>query len=55
MSSFISVSESEATDLTNPDVLHRLVKQVMDNGTASTVAEAEAIFKGYKIEIDFQP
>ncbi len=30
-------------------------KQVMDNGTASTVAEAESIFRGYKIEIDFQP
>jgi hypothetical protein len=53
LSSFILESEIQTTDSTNPDVLHRLVKQAMDNGTATTVAEAEAIFKGYTIGIQF--
>jgi hypothetical protein len=55
MSSFISESEVQLQDSANPDVLHRLVKQVMDNGTAATLAEAEAIFKGYAISIHFMP
>lgn len=53
MSSSILESEIQAHDSTSPDALHRLVKQVMDNGTATTVAEAEAIFKGYSIAIHF--
>ncbi|WP_131992947.1 thiamine biosynthesis protein ThiF [Acidipila rosea] len=35
--------------------MHRLVKQLMDNGTAATVAEAEAIFHGYKLVIGYEP
>jgi hypothetical protein len=55
MSSFISESDNQAVDSTNPDVLHRLVKQALDNGTAPTLAEAEAIFRGYKLAIHFHP
>jgi hypothetical protein len=53
MSSSILESEIQPTDSTNPDALHRLVKQAIDNGTAATVAEAQAIFKGYTIGIHF--
>jgi hypothetical protein len=35
----------------NADNLHRLVKQVMDSGQASTVEEAKAIFLGYRIVV----
>lgn len=47
--------EDERKELTNPDGLHRLVKQLMDNGTATTVDEAETIFDGYKLVIDYKP
>ena len=33
--------------------LHRLMKAALDNGTASSLAEAEAIFKGYTLSIAF--
>jgi hypothetical protein len=33
----------------NADTLHRLVKQVLDSGTASSIAEAEALFRGYQV------
>ena len=55
MPSFILESEIQSNDSTSADALHRLVKQAMDNGTATTVAEAEAIFKGYTIGIRFHP
>ena len=54
MLSFKSDSEEQQQERTSPDGLHRLVKQLMDNGTASTVADAEAIFNGYKLEIDYE-
>jgi hypothetical protein len=50
-----SDSEEQQQERTSPDGLHRLVKQLMDNGTAATVAEAETIFHGYKLVIDYQP
>lgn len=55
MISSISESKDQGQELTSPDDLHRLVKQLMDNGTATTVAEAEAIFSGYKLAIDYVP
>jgi hypothetical protein len=55
MSSFILESDTQSKGSASPDGLHRLVKQVMDNGTATTVADAEAIFKGYRIGIHFDP
>src|SRR4051794_32929005 len=33
----------------NADTLHRLVKQVLDSGAASSIAEAEALFRGYQV------
>ena len=35
----------------NADQLHRLVKQVIDSGQASTVEEAEEIFRGYRVAV----
>lgn len=55
MFSSTSDSEGQRQELTTPDGLHRLVKQLMDNGTATTVAEAEEIFSGYKLVIDYEP
>jgi hypothetical protein len=33
------------------DTLHRLVKQLIDSGAAKTIAEAEAIFAGFRIAL----
>ncbi|HYD82754.1 MAG TPA: hypothetical protein VEA63_01855, partial [Opitutus sp.] len=33
------------------DTLHRLVKQLIDSGAAKTVAEAEAIFAGFRVAL----
>lgn len=55
MFSSTSDSESQRQELTSPDGLHRLVKQLMDNGMATSVAEAEAIFSAYKLVIDYEP
>ena len=55
MFSSTSDSENQRQELTSPDGLHRLVKQLMDNGMATSVAEAEAIFSGYKLVIDYEP
>src|SRR5689334_17998689 len=33
------------------DTLHRLVKQALDSGAASSVAEAEALFAGYRLAL----
>jgi hypothetical protein len=50
-----SDSEEQQQERSSPDELHRLVKQLMDNGTAATVVEAEAIFHAYKLVIDYEP
>lgn len=35
--------------------LHRLVKQAIDSGAAASIAEAEALFQGYRLAVEFQP
>ena len=35
-----------------PDSLHRLVKHAIDCGSAQSVAEAEAIFRGYRLAVE---
>lgn len=40
------------TALTSPDSLHRLVKHAMDSGASESVAEAEALFRGYALAIE---
>lgn len=38
----------------NPgDTLHRLVKQAIDSGSVQTVAEAQALFAGYRLGVEF--
>lgn len=37
------------------DSLHRLVKQAIDSGAANSVAEAQAMFLGFKLAIIFNP
>lgn len=39
------------TAFTAADKLHRLVKQALDSGAAPTLAEAEALFAGYRIAL----
>ncbi|EQD69663.1 UBA/ThiF-type NAD/FAD binding fold containing protein, partial [mine drainage metagenome] len=39
----------------SPDSLHRLVKQALDNGTAASVAEAESLFRGYRLAVQLDP
>lgn len=34
---------------TKADTLHRLVKQALDSGAAASLAEAEALFRGYRV------
>lgn len=36
----------------SPDSLHRLVKHAIDSGTAASVAEAEALFRGYRLTVE---
>ena len=36
-------------EFTPADIMHRLVKQALDSGVAATVAEAEAMFRGYRL------
>lgn len=43
------------TKMISADSLHRLVKQVIDSGAAASVAEAQALFLGFKLAIDFTP
>ena len=33
--------------------LHRLVKQAIDNGLAESIADAEALFQGYRLAVEF--
>lgn len=37
------------------ETLHRLIKQVMDSGAVSTLAEAEELFRGYRISFQIGP
>ena len=37
------------------DSLHRLVKHAIDSGTAASVAEAEALFRGYRLRVEIDP
>ena len=37
------------------DSLHRLIKQVIDSGAAASVAEAEALFRGYRLRVEIDP
>ena len=37
------------------DSLHRLIKHAIDSGTAASVAEAEALFQGYRLRIETDP
>lgn len=37
---------------TSPDSLHRLVKHAIDSGSAASVAEAEALFRGYRLTVE---
>jgi hypothetical protein len=39
------------TAFTAADKLHRLVKQALDSGAAASIAEAEALFAGYRLAI----
>ena len=40
---------------TSAESLHRLVKQAIDSGAASSIAEAEAMFRGYRLRIEIGP
>lgn len=37
------------------DSLHRLVKQAIDSGVAASIAEAQALFQGFRLAIAFEP
>jgi hypothetical protein len=39
------------TAFTPSDTLHRLVKQALDSGAASSIAEAQALFAGYRLAL----
>ncbi|PZN95079.1 MAG: thiamine biosynthesis protein ThiF [Hyphomicrobiales bacterium] len=43
------------TAIISPDSLHRLVKLAIDSGAAATVTEAQALFQGFRLAIDFSP
>ena len=38
-----------------PDSLHRLMKHAIDSGRAQSVAEAEAMFRGYRLAVEIGP
>ena len=35
-----------------PDSLHRVVKHVIDSGAVQTIADAEALFRGYRLRVE---
>ena len=37
------------------DSLHRLIKHAIDSGTVASVAEAEALFQGYRLRVEIDP
>lgn len=41
------------TTPTSANSLHRLVKHAIDSGTAASVGEAEAMFRGYRLAVEF--
>jgi hypothetical protein len=43
------------TKMISADSLHRLVKQAIDSGAAASVAEAQALFQGFRLAIAFTP
>jgi len=43
------------TVFTPADTLHRLVKQALDSGAAASIAEAEALFAGYRLGLRIAP
>jgi hypothetical protein len=43
------------TKMISADSLHRLVKQAIDSGAAASVAEAQALFQGFRLAITFTP
>ena len=43
------------TTLISADSLHRLVKQAIDSGAAASIAEAQALFRGFRLAIAFEP
>ncbi len=40
------------TALISPDSFHRLVKHAIDSGAAASVAEAQALFRGYRLAVE---
>ena len=40
------------TALISPDSFHRLVKHAIDSGAAASIAEAEALFAGYRLAVE---
>lgn len=43
------------TTMISADSLHRLVKQAIDSGAAASIAEAQALFQGFRLAIAFEP
>lgn len=43
------------TEQISADSVHRLVKQAIDSGAAASLAEAEALFRGYRLTVEFDP
>jgi hypothetical protein len=43
------------TQMISADSLHRLVKQAIDSGAAASVAEAHALFQGFRLALTFTP
>jgi hypothetical protein len=43
------------TAFTPADTLHRLIKQALDSGAAASIAEAEALFAGYRLGLRVAP
>ena len=37
------------------DSLHRLIKHAIDSGAADSIAEAEALFQGYRLRVEIDP
>ena len=37
------------------DSLHRLIKHAIDSGTAASVGDAEAMFRGYRLRVEIDP
>jgi len=49
---------SATTEMTTDklaDSLHRLVKHALDSGAAGSIAEAEAMFRGFRLSVEFDP